>query len=204
MYYLCYDLRGNRLLPLVALGSLNVGNAFRHSYIISLCRSLTFHYNEVLLRVIFQMLCNADFSREALLGRPQVEIVDLVLKLNDRIRNLDEASESSRIRLQSQISAILRSVDDDLKSVLLSNGSLRDCIWNDCDDGQVISCLCCEFFKLLSILENLNSVFQLAVFRKFRFSFEFSLSLNLANVFHIVSWWTCRRFFEQGENSIFE
>ncbi|VDK73365.1 unnamed protein product [Onchocerca ochengi] len=75
-----------------------------------------------------EMLCSADFSRETLHKRPQVEVVDLVLKLNDRIQNLDEASESSRIRLQSQISAILSSVDDDLKSVLLSNGSLRDCI----------------------------------------------------------------------------
>ncbi|OZC10606.1 hypothetical protein X798_02355 [Onchocerca flexuosa] len=75
-----------------------------------------------------EMLCSADFSRETLHKRPQVEVVDLVLKLNDRIQNLDETSESSRIRLQSQISAILASVDDDLKSVLLSNGSLRDCI----------------------------------------------------------------------------
>ncbi|MCP9265389.1 hypothetical protein DINM_020669 [Dirofilaria immitis] len=75
-----------------------------------------------------EMLCSADFSRETLHKRSQVEVVDLVLKLNDRIQNLDEASESSRIRLQSQISAILASVDDDLKSVLLSNGSLRDCI----------------------------------------------------------------------------
>uniref|UniRef100_A0A915PQ42 UDENN domain-containing protein n=1 Tax=Setaria digitata TaxID=48799 RepID=A0A915PQ42_9BILA len=74
-----------------------------------------------------EMLCSADFSREALHKRPQVEVVDLVLKLNDRIQNLDESSESSRIRLQSQISSILASVDDDLKSVLLSNGSLRDC-----------------------------------------------------------------------------
>ncbi|VDN02296.1 unnamed protein product [Thelazia callipaeda] len=75
-----------------------------------------------------EMLCNADFSKETLHERSQVEIVDLVLKLNDRIRNLDDTSESSRIRLQSQISSILSSVDDDLKSVLLSSDSLRDCI----------------------------------------------------------------------------
>ncbi|KAL3983201.1 Stabilization of polarity axis family protein [Acanthocheilonema viteae] len=81
------------------------------------------------LRLLYlEMLCSADFSKETLHKRPQVEVVDLVLKLNDRIQNLDESSESSRVRLQSQISAILACVDDDLKSVLLSNGSLRDCI----------------------------------------------------------------------------
>lgn len=74
------------------------------------------------------MLCSANFNKETLHKRPQVEVVDLVLKLNDRIQNLDESSQSSRVRLQSQISAILACVDDDLKSVLLSNGSLRDCI----------------------------------------------------------------------------
>ncbi|EJW80237.1 hypothetical protein WUBG_08854 [Wuchereria bancrofti] len=75
-----------------------------------------------------EMLCSADFNKETLRKRPQVEVVDLILKLNDRIQNLDEASGSSRVRLQSQISAILSCVDDDLKSVLLSNGSLSDCI----------------------------------------------------------------------------
>lgn len=74
------------------------------------------------------MLCSADFSWKTLNNHPQVEIVDLVLKLSERIQNLDEASESFRVRLQSQIFAILSCVDDDLKSVLLSNGSLRNCI----------------------------------------------------------------------------
>ncbi|EFO24357.2 hypothetical protein LOAG_04129 [Loa loa] len=81
------------------------------------------------LRLLYlEMLCSADFSKETLHKRPQVEIVDLVLKLSDRIQNLDEASETSRVRLQSQISSILACVDDDLKSVLLSNCSLRNCI----------------------------------------------------------------------------
>lgn len=77
----------------------------------------------------FQMLCNADLSRETLKDRTQVEIVDLVLKIADRLKDLDESLDSARTLLQSQISEIMTSVDDDLKSILLSNGALRECIW---------------------------------------------------------------------------
>ncbi|VDM42936.1 unnamed protein product [Toxocara canis] len=67
-----------------------------------------------------------DFSPEVLQGRHQVEIVDLVLKLCDRIRGQDAFVGGVRDRLQSQLATIMQSVDDELKSVLLSNGALSD------------------------------------------------------------------------------
>ncbi|KHN72432.1 Protein DENND6B [Toxocara canis] len=73
-----------------------------------------------------EVLCNADFSPEVLQGRHQVEIVDLVLKLCDRIRGQDAFVGGVRDRLQSQLATIMQSVDDELKSVLLSNGALSD------------------------------------------------------------------------------
>ncbi|VDK47424.1 unnamed protein product [Anisakis simplex] len=76
-----------------------------------------------------EVLCNADFSAGMLSERHEVEVVDLVLKLCERIRELDRASFSEvRLRLQSQLATILQSVNDELKSVLLSNGVLRDCV----------------------------------------------------------------------------
>ncbi|VDN55859.1 unnamed protein product [Dracunculus medinensis] len=75
-----------------------------------------------------EVLSNADFSPDALKGRHQVEIVDLILKISDRLRDLKEPALEARNRLQFQLTTILQSVDDELKSVLLSNGSLRDCI----------------------------------------------------------------------------
>lgn len=56
----------------------------------------------------------------------QVEVVDLVLKLRDRLASLDGLQTEKRTRLQTQLNQVLRSVDDELKSVLLSNCGLRE------------------------------------------------------------------------------
>uniref|UniRef100_A0A914ZGA7 UDENN domain-containing protein n=1 Tax=Parascaris univalens TaxID=6257 RepID=A0A914ZGA7_PARUN len=57
-----------------------------------------------------EVLCNADFSPDVLQGRHQVEIVDLVLKLCDRIRGLDTS-------MSENCSTILSGIPDS-RSVL--------------------------------------------------------------------------------------
>jgi vacuolar-type H+-ATPase subunit E/Vma4 len=72
-----------------------------------------------------EVLCTADLNSDSLSTRHQVEIVDLVLKLKDRIMDLNGKPEK-RSKLQEQLKNLLTSVDDELKSVLLSNCSLRE------------------------------------------------------------------------------
>ncbi|KAH7731030.1 hypothetical protein AAVH_02079 [Aphelenchoides avenae] len=72
------------------------------------------------------VLCTAELSRDVLSTRQEVEVVDLVLKLRDRLASLDEHQMEKRTRLQKQLHQVLKSVDDELKSVLLSNCGLRE------------------------------------------------------------------------------
>uniref|UniRef100_A0AC34QHB4 UDENN domain-containing protein n=1 Tax=Panagrolaimus sp. JU765 TaxID=591449 RepID=A0AC34QHB4_9BILA len=73
-----------------------------------------------------EILCNTDLSRENISTREQVEIVDLVLKIRDKLKDLDVKQHEKKQKLQSQLNSVLRSVDDELKSLLLSNGALSD------------------------------------------------------------------------------
>lgn len=69
------------------------------------------------------VLCTADFSAEIIKGRHQVEIVDLVFKLKNRLDDrLDRGRQS---QIQSQLNNILNVVDDELKCILLSNEALK-------------------------------------------------------------------------------
>uniref|UniRef100_A0A1I7S3W7 Flagellar protein FliT n=2 Tax=Bursaphelenchus xylophilus TaxID=6326 RepID=A0A1I7S3W7_BURXY len=72
------------------------------------------------------VLCSADLSVEALQDRKQVEIVDLVLKLNEKLGVLDENNDTEkRLRLQTQLNNVMNAVDEDLKQVLLSNVNIK-------------------------------------------------------------------------------
>ncbi|CAD5220044.1 unnamed protein product [Bursaphelenchus okinawaensis] len=71
------------------------------------------------------VLCSADLSVDVLRDRKQVEIVDLVLKLNEKLSNIDEKDVDKRIRLQKQLGNVMNAVDDDLKQVLLSNENIK-------------------------------------------------------------------------------
>lgn len=73
-----------------------------------------------------EMLCNIDLSHDIISTREQVEVVDLVLKLKDKLNNLDGKNHEKRKKLQNQLNSVMRSVDDELKSLLLSNGALRE------------------------------------------------------------------------------
>lgn len=73
-----------------------------------------------------EVLCKADFSTEVLQVKQQVEIVDLVLKINNHIESLNSHQSDIRKRLQGQLRTILQSVDDELKTLLLSNCTFRD------------------------------------------------------------------------------
>ena len=73
-----------------------------------------------------EVLCNTDLSRENISTRQQVEVVDLVLKIRDKLKDLDNKQHEKKQKLQSQLNSVMRSVDDELKSILLSNGALRE------------------------------------------------------------------------------
>uniref|UniRef100_A0A1I7ZM86 UDENN domain-containing protein n=1 Tax=Steinernema glaseri TaxID=37863 RepID=A0A1I7ZM86_9BILA len=82
------------------------------------------------LRAIhLDVLCSSEFSKDSISSRHDVEIVDLVLKIRDRLVEMDPVTQSDRrIQLQAQLSKVLSSVDDELKSLLLSNCGLRDTV----------------------------------------------------------------------------
>uniref|UniRef100_A0A915N168 Uncharacterized protein n=1 Tax=Meloidogyne javanica TaxID=6303 RepID=A0A915N168_MELJA len=69
-----------------------------------------------------ESICNSNFSSQILAERSQVEIVDLLMKLANRIKQL----ERQHLQLQHQLQSILSSVDDELKVVLLSNPTFRN------------------------------------------------------------------------------
>jgi len=71
------------------------------------------------------LLCSADLSSAVIQMRHQVEIVDLVLRLKDRIASV-ETDAVRREKLQSQLATVMAGVDEELKSVLFSNGILSD------------------------------------------------------------------------------
>ncbi|PAV92255.1 hypothetical protein WR25_09022 [Diploscapter pachys] len=72
-----------------------------------------------------ETLCMADFGKPVLATKHHVEIVDLVLRIRERVVELGNDNDK-RQRLVHQIAAILSSVDDELKQLLMSNCSLRE------------------------------------------------------------------------------
>ncbi|KAI1714570.1 stabilization of polarity axis domain-containing protein [Ditylenchus destructor] len=82
------------------------------------------------LKIIYlEVLCTADFSSDILASRKEVEIVDLILKLKDRLTDLnsqttDKGTQSQAARIRTQFNRIMDSVNDELKTVLLSNGAI--------------------------------------------------------------------------------
>ncbi len=87
------------------------------------------------------VLCSADLGSEVMSRKHQVplytvipvfaivqvEIVDLVLKLRDRIAAGD-VDVVRRQKLQAQLALVMQSVEEELKTVLFSNGGLRDTV----------------------------------------------------------------------------
>ncbi|KAF7637634.1 UDENN domain-containing protein [Meloidogyne graminicola] len=93
-----------------------------------------------------EAICNTNFSSQILSERSQVEIVDLLMKLANRIVELNEKKLKSKrrinnerifdsnneqlerqlLQLQNQLKNILSSVDEELKIVLLSNSTFRN------------------------------------------------------------------------------
>lgn len=65
-------------------------------------------------------------NSEVLSSCGQVEIVDIVLRLKDRLSELDIHKTNERDKVQSQLENIIQSIDDELKSILLSSEALRD------------------------------------------------------------------------------
>ncbi|VDM57908.1 unnamed protein product [Angiostrongylus costaricensis] len=74
-----------------------------------------------------EALCSADLGSKVLATKHHVEIVDLVLRVRQRIIELEEANEK-RHQLVHQIISILSAVDEELKQVLMSNCSLREIV----------------------------------------------------------------------------
>lgn len=74
-----------------------------------------------------EALCSADLGAKVLATKHHVEIVDLVLRVRQRIVELEEANEK-RAQLVRQVAAILQGVDEELKQVLMSNCSLREIV----------------------------------------------------------------------------
>lgn len=80
-----------------------------------------------LSNVHLDVLCNAALTVEEVRSRHQVEVVDLVLKLKERMEESRERGDRERTaRLESQLGTVLNAVDEDLKLILLSNGEFRD------------------------------------------------------------------------------
>ncbi|CAI5448082.1 unnamed protein product [Caenorhabditis angaria] len=74
-----------------------------------------------------EALCSADFCSQTLSTKHNVEIVDLVLRIRERIIELGSTESSeNRKKLVRQIVKILSNVDEDLKQLLMSNCSLRE------------------------------------------------------------------------------
>jgi len=73
-----------------------------------------------------EMLCSVDFTSVEMAQRGAVEVVDLVLKMKDRLNCIDGGlEEKQRRRLKGQLQRLVESVEDEeLKAVLLSNGGL--------------------------------------------------------------------------------
>lgn len=65
-------------------------------------------------------------NAEVLSNCGQVEIVDIVLRLKDRLNELDIHKLSERNKIKSQLKNIIESIDDELKSILLSSEALCD------------------------------------------------------------------------------
>ncbi|VDK56027.1 unnamed protein product [Cylicostephanus goldi] len=65
-----------------------------------------------------EALCSADLGSKVLATKHHVEIVDLVLRVRQRIIELEEANEK-RHQLVRQIVSILSGVDEDLKQILV-------------------------------------------------------------------------------------
>lgn len=59
--------------------------------------------------------------------RSHVEIVDFIIKLRNRLLEL-ELENPERERIQIQLNNVMKSVDKELQSVLLSNDGLREVI----------------------------------------------------------------------------
>ncbi|KAL6737511.1 hypothetical protein Aduo_011147 [Ancylostoma duodenale] len=74
-----------------------------------------------------EALCSADLGSKVLATKHHVEIVDLVLRVRQRIIELEDANEK-RHQLVRQIVSILSAVDEELKQVLMSNCSLREIV----------------------------------------------------------------------------
>ncbi|XGW26466.1 hypothetical protein V3C99_007236 [Haemonchus contortus] len=74
-----------------------------------------------------EALCSADLGAKVLATKHHVEIVDLVLRVRQRIMEMEDASEK-RNQLVRQIASILAGVDEELKQVLMSNCSLREIV----------------------------------------------------------------------------
>nr|pir protein F58F6.7 [imported] - Caenorhabditis elegans [Caenorhabditis elegans] len=72
-----------------------------------------------------EALCSADFCSQTLATKHNVEIVDLVLRIRERIIECPPDTEIRR-NLVRQVVKILSNVDDDLKQLLMSNCSLRE------------------------------------------------------------------------------
>lgn len=74
-----------------------------------------------------ETLSTADLRLENIDSRSHVEIVDLVLKLKNRLSEFT-IEDSERDRIQVQLNNVMQSVDEELRTILLSNGGLREVI----------------------------------------------------------------------------
>lgn len=72
------------------------------------------------------MLSTVNMNAKVLSGCGQVEIVDIVLRLKDQLNKLDIHKTSERNKIQSQLLNIIQSIDDELKSILLSSEAIFD------------------------------------------------------------------------------
>lgn len=74
-----------------------------------------------------ELILKLDLSPSSILRYSHVEVVDIVLTLKDKLDSLSASDAGTeREEILKQLNSVFRSVDEDLRSVLLSNEALRD------------------------------------------------------------------------------
>lgn len=82
--------------------------------------------NLQLVEAYHDIMKNINISTLNLSKHNHVEVVDLVMKISNRFRSLSSTMKEEKSQLRRQLTDIMADIDDELKSVLLSNNAFRE------------------------------------------------------------------------------
>uniref|UniRef100_A0A0K0EH32 UDENN domain-containing protein n=1 Tax=Strongyloides stercoralis TaxID=6248 RepID=A0A0K0EH32_STRER len=86
------------------------------------CEDINFQ----LVEAYHDIMKNINISTLNLSKHNHVEVVDLVMKISNRFRSLSSTMKEEKSQLRKQLTDIMADIDDELKSVLLSNNAFRE------------------------------------------------------------------------------